>query len=683
MSPQGEIWDWLEAGWSHSCGRLAITEVNTDPLTMCWGRGHEGQLRVPKDIEMQVRNVALGQDFTCALTLQNRSVCFGSDQHQIISFMPDEVWFKLAAGDKHMCGITKTGMMKCWGLWQQERIKYPYIGEEYEPTWSDVDCNLKFCCAILTDESMEALRRNLEDNIMCWGGLNMYGERSPPEGRRSGRTAPFDKVRLGASHACARTKDRDLVCWGNSLYQMHDIPHNSTNGQVFKEHGIKVKDLCAHGHHSCMQTTDDEILCWGRNFHGQVDVPFDWYTEPPAVTQSWLIPGEVYWNDPQDITDYDPSLRRYRIDALNPPLVYTQHVRFEIFLPEFAMPGTVELIFELMYGVFDGQFGLKGQDDPYAPHTVFFTSEFERPGYHNVSISAFDLTLWHDPAFGPYPFVSKVESKMFNGRTEHRLQDDCYYVMTLRYRDILEHPYGRHVLDEFKMEYDVDTLPARIHAPSEGILTKQDLNFTYTLDEDMLVDSVWITFTFVRGLPDTPAASGDPDSPHEIQLPVHRTKKGRHELEIDLLDFKLLIPHNTTSSDVGPYMFHNGDANGNPQLLAGGTYKLMMVVEDLYRNGEQETVVNEFDVTWDFVTDPIELIWPKALTDPLTFQYVIPEICHPTTLKFELSYLQTAPGKPGVPDAHSPHEFGVVERLEGSSAKELCGACWEKPLARE
>ena len=56
------------------------------------------------------------------------------------------------------------------------------------------------------------------------------------------------------------------------------------------------------------------------------------------------------------------------------------------------MRGTVRVIWDNLVGVFDGEYGPKGVWDPYAPHQVTFDPEFEYPGFHNVSISAFDLS---------------------------------------------------------------------------------------------------------------------------------------------------------------------------------------------------------------------------------------------------------------------------------------------------
>ena len=51
--------------------------------------------------------------------------------------------------------------------------------------------------------------------------------------------------------------------------------------------------------------------------------------------------------------------------------------------------------------------------------------------------------------------------------------------------------------------------------------------------------------------------------------------------------------------------------------------------EDLYRNGVEYTIVKDVQVIWDFVTEPVTLEWPKALSDPLVYQYIIPEIPYP------------------------------------------------------
>ena len=60
------------------------------------------------------------------------------------------------------------------------------------------------------------------------------------------------------------------------------------------------------------------------------------------------------------------------------------------------------------------------------------------------------------------------------------------------------------------------------------------------------------------------------------------TTKGLHIMELNLLDFKLTI-YNDTNTDVGEYTFHNGNAEGNRQLLAGGHYSISLSLRALAR----------------------------------------------------------------------------------------------------
>ena len=52
--------------------------------------------------------------------------------------------------------------------------------------------------------------------------------------------------------------------------------------------------------------------------------------------------------------------------------------------------------------------------------------------------------------------------------------------------------------------------------PELGEITKQDLNLTYILEENMIPDAFWFKAEFLYGEPGTRAANGDPDSPHEV-----------------------------------------------------------------------------------------------------------------------------------------------------------------------
>jgi alpha-tubulin suppressor-like RCC1 family protein len=180
--------------------------------------------------------ISTGDRHSCALDSAGMATCWGVEADDRL-IAPKIAFLKVAAGEKHTCGITKAeGSVVCWGnndIGQGGERKGPYI---------DIDAG-GFTCA---------LREN--GSIDCWGGSGRDGYLKPPEGK-------FTQVAVGGSHGCALVVDNRIVCWGRNSSGQARVPRGT------------YKAVTAGEIHSCGIRSDDSVKCWGDNDLGQTTVP--------------------------------------------------------------------------------------------------------------------------------------------------------------------------------------------------------------------------------------------------------------------------------------------------------------------------------------------------------------------------------------------------------------------------
>jgi alpha-tubulin suppressor-like RCC1 family protein len=122
----------VSTGKSHACA------VSVGSETLCWGRNVEGQLGIGNfDVRSLVpvsvstgqtfTSVAAGNAYTCGLTNDNKSYCWGDNTYyQLGSDVYNEVrvtepvsgdkeFVLITAGNNHACGKDVYGQSYCWG----------------------------------------------------------------------------------------------------------------------------------------------------------------------------------------------------------------------------------------------------------------------------------------------------------------------------------------------------------------------------------------------------------------------------------------------------------------------------------------------------------------------------------------------------------------------------------------
>lgn len=131
----------------------------------------------------------------------------------------------VTVGGSFACGISASGMARCWG-WNTYGHASPPDIRLREVAAGGAACGLA-----------------MDDTIVCWGDSD-YGAANPPAGE-------FETVTLSGSHGCAVANDGSAVCWGSDKYGESSPPGDSFAG------------LSAGGSFTCGTTTLGAIRCWG------------------------------------------------------------------------------------------------------------------------------------------------------------------------------------------------------------------------------------------------------------------------------------------------------------------------------------------------------------------------------------------------------------------------------------
>ena len=83
---------------------------------------------------------------------------------------------------------------------------------------------------------------------------------------------------LGASHSCAVTKDKKVLCWGNAQYGKlgddtavsKDDPVYVVDGDGSNTHLTDIVEVAVGTDHSCALQGNGKVLCWGNGGYGRL-----------------------------------------------------------------------------------------------------------------------------------------------------------------------------------------------------------------------------------------------------------------------------------------------------------------------------------------------------------------------------------------------------------------------------
>lgn len=270
----------LSAGWGPSC---ALTPSG---IAYCWGQNAEGELGVAADT---------GSMEVCA---------YGACSRTPRVVQGGLVFTALAAGAEHVCGLTASGIVYCWGsnTWGQlgigadaatdscpsgpcSRIPVPVAGGH---TFMTLNVGEFLTCGRTTDGSW-----------YCWGSNN-YGQLGNGaigpalcQGTHPCSAVPvavsgsitFAAVFPGYRQSCGITAGGAAYCWGWNAYgQLGDGTATNNLAPVAVSGGLTFASVSPDLQHTCGLTTAGVAYCWGDNQQGQLgDGTLIWSSLPVRV----------------------------------------------------------------------------------------------------------------------------------------------------------------------------------------------------------------------------------------------------------------------------------------------------------------------------------------------------------------------------------------------------------------
>jgi alpha-tubulin suppressor-like RCC1 family protein len=270
--------------------------VTTAGGAICWGSNAVGQLgaglgvggAAPAEpvgvhrLSSGVADVAVGENFACALTTAGGVLCWGAGGsgqlgigRSINSDIPLPVQglssgvAAITAGNGVACALTTAGAVQCWGniprgsaapAGSDVPVPVPGLGSGVK----SVSSGGKTTCAVPSD-----------GRLLCWGGT-VYSYDSA-DGSMSPQPTPagrlYRSVILGTNHNCAITTSNGADCWG--LSNVNQAGDGSAGyGEVATPTAVaglpsKVSTMALGGSHSCALVAG-ALWCFGGGTVGQL-----------------------------------------------------------------------------------------------------------------------------------------------------------------------------------------------------------------------------------------------------------------------------------------------------------------------------------------------------------------------------------------------------------------------------
>ncbi len=178
----------------------------------------------------------------------------------------------LAVGDVHVCVITKTGGVRCWG-----RNSYGQLGDgTTSQRLSPVTVVGLSSVVGLTAGSHHTCAALADGTARCWG-RNHNGQLG--DGTTTQRTTPVAvggldsvaKIAAGRAHTCAVRAHGDARCWGRGTDgQLGQGSYTSSSVPVTVSTWNEWKQVVPGSDHTCGVRGNGAVYCWGSNAHGQL-----------------------------------------------------------------------------------------------------------------------------------------------------------------------------------------------------------------------------------------------------------------------------------------------------------------------------------------------------------------------------------------------------------------------------
>lgn len=243
-------------------------------------------------------NVAIGASPdeagpTCALSQAGSVKCLvgiGGSAQPISGFTSIQA---LAVGGLHVCGLTTTSGVKCWGSNTHGELGNGTTARRRSTVAVDV-LGLEQGVRAIAAGKDHTCALTADGQVKCWGS-NAHGQLG--DGSIIDQNIPVTvkgltnvtAIAAGAWHTCALTATGGVKCWGeNSDGRLGDgttINHNTLVDVAGLSKGI-VAIAAGGGGHTCALTAQGGVKCWGESLYGEVgdgSPSSSWVTLPVDV----------------------------------------------------------------------------------------------------------------------------------------------------------------------------------------------------------------------------------------------------------------------------------------------------------------------------------------------------------------------------------------------------------------
>jgi hypothetical protein len=250
----GVVFREISTGGSVTCGIAAGSDA-----AYCWGANTHGQLG----------SGALALE-TCTTSLNATSFPCST---RPIGVDGGHSWHAISAGNNHVCGITNSGDLYCWGeslYWGGSADGTP--SPSASPVlvapgtaFSEISAGGIYTCGIAQASGA----------AHCWG-LGVYGEvgtgTAAADQRTPAQVIPVAMhVDAGQMGTCAVLYDGRAQCWGfNQTGGVGDGTTTDRSTPTTVVASLTFTSISASGDHSCARANTGQLFCWGNSTEGQL-----------------------------------------------------------------------------------------------------------------------------------------------------------------------------------------------------------------------------------------------------------------------------------------------------------------------------------------------------------------------------------------------------------------------------
>jgi len=260
----------------------------------CLDTEHGDSLRLLATNVGPVKQVAVGTDQACLLTIAGAAYCWGAVTTPV-PVMGGHSFESLTTGVSHVCGLTAAGEAFCWGLNSAGQLGNGDTTVTSSSAPVPVSGALTFRSIAAGD--FQTCGVTTGGAAYCWGSNTALalGSADSTIGRSFTPVAvavdsPLTAVSAGALYGCARTTAGAAWCWGNWQWGQVGVDTADLNtcptlpsGYVCNhsphavQGGLQFQQLSAHAGLgntlnglTCGLTVSGSAYCWGRNVYGEV-----------------------------------------------------------------------------------------------------------------------------------------------------------------------------------------------------------------------------------------------------------------------------------------------------------------------------------------------------------------------------------------------------------------------------